>query len=75
MTPVTHRDLNEVQLDRLCDLYAGVNLSLDDLPYTDEFEELYQQFLESAGVNMERHFVWKALCNCRKASRLIRKSR
>jgi hypothetical protein len=72
---VTHLDLNAEQLNLLCDLYAEANRTLDDLPYTPEFDDLYQQFCEETALDTDRHSVWKALCNCRKARRLVRKSR
>ncbi len=72
---MTHLDLNESQIDVLTELYAEVNCTLDDLPYTEAFERLYSQFLARGGVSLSRHYVWKALCNARKASRLIRKER
>jgi hypothetical protein len=72
---VTHLELNAEQLDLLCDLYAEANRTLDNLPYTEEFEHLYQEFRHRTGVETDRHSVWKALCNRRKARRLVRKSR
>jgi hypothetical protein len=72
---MTHLDLNDMQIDVLSELYAEANCTLDDLPYREEFEQLYSQFLARAGVSLDRHYVWKALCNARKASRLVRKAR
>lgn len=72
---MTHLDLNDAQLDVLAELYAETDCTLDDLPYTDAFERLYLQFLTRAGVSLERHYVWKALCNARKSSKLVRKER
>ena len=72
---MTHLDLNDSQIAVLSELYAEANRALDDLPYTEEFERLYSQFLMRAGVSLERHYVWKALCNARKASKLVRKGR
>jgi hypothetical protein len=72
----THLDLNNSQIDVLSELYAETNCkSSDDLPYTEEFERLYSQFLTQAGVSLDRHYVWKALCNARKAGKLVRKER
>ncbi len=59
----------------LSELYAQANCTLNDLPYTEEFERLYSQFLMRASVSLERHYVWRALCNARKASKLVRKER
>jgi hypothetical protein len=71
----THLDLTETQIDILVQLYAEAECSLDDLPYSDAFERLYAQFLTRGGVSIDRHYVWKALCNARKAGKLIRKQR
>jgi hypothetical protein len=71
----THRDLTEAQVDILVELYADADCTLDDLPYTDAFEQLCSQFWSRAGVSLDRHYVWKALCNARKASKLMRKER
>jgi hypothetical protein len=72
---MTHLDLDDWHIDILSELYAEVNCTLDDLPYTEEFERLYSQFLSRAGVSLDRRYVWKALCNARKASKLVRKKR
>jgi hypothetical protein len=73
---MTHLDLNESQIDVLSELYAEAACkSSDDLPYTPEFEQLYSQFLARTGISLDRHYVWKALCNARKASKLVRKER
>jgi hypothetical protein len=72
---MTHLDLNDSQIDVLLELYAETNGSTDDLPYTEEFERLYSQFLMRVGVSLDRHYVWKALCNARKSSKLVRKER
>ena len=71
----THLDLDDSQIGVLSELYAEANCTLHDLPYTEEFERLYSQFLTRAAVSLERHYVWKALCNARKASKLVRKKR
>lgn len=72
---MTHLDLNDSQIDVLSELYAEAGCTLDDLPYTEDFERLYGQFLTRAAVSLDRHSVWKALCNARKASKLVRKRR
>lgn len=59
----------------LAELYEQTPLTVDDLPYTDEFETLYTVFIARSGLTMSRHDVWKALAGCRKASRLSRKRR
>jgi hypothetical protein len=59
----------------LMELYARTRRTVDDLPYTEEFETLYTAFIARSGMTMTRHDVWKALAGCRKQSRLIRKVR
>jgi hypothetical protein len=71
----THLDLTETQIDILAELYAEANCTPDDLPYTEEFEQLYSQFQRRTRVSLDRHYVSKALCNARKASKLVRKER
>jgi hypothetical protein len=57
----------------LLDLYTRTSKTLDDLPYTDEFEELYTAFVARSGRTMTRHDLWRSLTNLRKARRLVRK--
>ena len=72
---MTHLDLSDSQIGILVDIYAGYAATLDDLPYTEEFEQLYAEFQARTGLGIERRYVWRALSNCRKAGRLIRKER
>jgi len=46
-----------------------------DLPYTDEYESLYTEFIARTGLTMTRHDVWRALASQRKAKKLVRKER
>lgn len=59
----------------LAELYDQTTRTVDDLPYTDDFETLYTEFINRSGRSMSKHDVWKALAGCRKASRLSRKKR
>jgi hypothetical protein len=59
----------------LVELYQRTRKTVDDLPYTEEFERLYESFTQRSGLNMNRHDVWRALASQRKASRLVRKER
>jgi hypothetical protein len=59
----------------LVDLYKRTAKTVDDLPYTEEFEHLYESFVQRSGLTMSRHDVWRALASQRKASRLERKER
>jgi hypothetical protein len=71
----THLDLSDQHGEILAELYSDCNATLDDLPYTDAFEQLYSQFLLRAGVTLDRHGLWRALSNARKAGKLARKAR
>jgi hypothetical protein len=68
---ITQLDLSDSQIDVLSELYAEADCTLDDPPYTEEFERLYAQFLARAGVSFNRRHVWKPLSNARKASKLL----
>jgi hypothetical protein len=57
------------------ELYRGMGLTLDELPYTEEFEVLYTTFVARSGLVLTRHGFWRAMANLRKASRLVRKKR
>lgn len=59
----------------LAELYEQTRKTVDDLPYTDEFEGIYTEFCERTGRDWTRHEVWRLLSNARKASRLTRKER
>ena len=54
---MTHLDLNNAHLGILAAVYAGSHAALDDLPYTDEFEQLYGEFLARTGLMIERCHV------------------
>jgi len=72
---MTRLRLSVAHKEILMDLYARTTRTVDDLPYTDEFESLYTSFIARSGMTMTRHDVWKALASCRKQSRLVRKQR
>lgn len=59
----------------LVELYQRTRKTVDDLPYTEEFEKLYESFLQRTGLNLNRHDFWRILSSQRKASRLVRKER
>jgi len=67
--------LSKAHEDTLLELYTRTSKTLDDLPYTEEFEDLYTAFIARSGRTMTRHDVWRALSNLRKARRLARKAR
>lgn len=70
-----HARLRRDQREVLIELYERTASTVDNLPYTDEFENLYADFLIRTGLTMTRRDVWKALTGCRKSSRLVRKKR
>lgn len=67
--------LRDTDKQTLIELYRATQRTVDDLPYTEEFESLYTSFVARTGLTMTRHDVWRALASQRKASRLIRKER
>ncbi len=67
--------LSEDQKKVLTDLYNASSRTRDDLPYTDEFDRLYAEFLIQTQRRLTRHEFWKALASAGKASRLDRKER
>jgi hypothetical protein len=67
--------LSNAHKEILVELYRRSARTVDDLPYTDDFEHLYTSFIARSGIVMSRHDVWKALAGCRKQSRLARKVR
>jgi hypothetical protein len=67
--------LKKDQKEVLIDLYKRVEPTVDDLPYTDDFEILFIEFVARTGLTMTRHDVWRALSSLRKAKKLIRKQR
>jgi hypothetical protein len=67
--------LTEEQKQTLRDLYRAMRRTVDDLPYTEEFETLYTQFIARTGLTLTRHDLWRALSSQRKGRKLIRKER
>jgi hypothetical protein len=67
--------LSKAHEDMLIELYGQTAKTLDDLPYTDEFEQLHAKFVERSGRALSHHDLWRALSNLRKTRRLARKER
>ncbi len=44
--PQQHKEL-------LIELYKRTRKTVDDLPYTDEFERLYESFIQRSGCSVE----------------------
>ena len=59
----------------LAGLYERTAKTLDELPYTEEFERLFASFLQKTGLNISRHEVWHLLAGQRKAAKLARMKR
>ena len=57
------------------ELYTRSSRTVDDLPYTDEFDQLYAEFVTRSGRRITQHDFWRAIANARKAGRLMRKRR
>lgn len=49
--------LTKAQRETLSALYRSSKRTVDDLPYTDEFDELYTEFVARTGLTMSRHDV------------------
>jgi hypothetical protein len=47
-------------------LLTECRLTLDRLPYTSGFEEVYAKFVERFGMEISRHDVWWTLLHVRK---------
>jgi hypothetical protein len=69
------RDMSRWHDALVSELYAPSTLTLDDLPYTAEFEQLYTEFVTRSERQLSRHEFWRAMANARKAGRLVRKAR
>jgi hypothetical protein len=67
--------LREEHKQLLVELYERTRKTVDELPYTEEFERLYESFIHRSGMSLGRHDVWRAPASQRKASRLVRKVR
>ncbi len=50
-------------------LLAEIEVPLDRLPYTDDFEPIYERFQDLAGKSLDRHEVWWSLLSARKRGR------
>lgn len=67
--------LREKDRETLIELYKASRRTVDDLPYTEEFEVLYTAFIARTGLTITRHDMWRALASQRKARKLVRKER
>jgi hypothetical protein len=71
----THGGLSTGHEMLVRELYTRSSRTVDDLPYTDEFDRLYAEFVARSGRRITQHDFWRAIANARKAGRLVRKAR
>jgi len=68
--------LSHLEKCYLAELYSSVPESVDQLPYTKSFDNIYGEFCQSFGENrFSQAGLWMALSNLRKRKMLIRKFR
>lgn len=67
--------LSNAHKKMLTDLYDKAKRTRDDLPCTDEFDQMYAEFVAHSGLILTRHEFWKALAGAGKASQLARNAR
>jgi hypothetical protein len=60
---------------QLLEAYLKAGRSLDDLPYTQDFEDLFHQLNRYPDTQDARHFVFQRLLRLRKTGRLPRVGR
>lgn len=62
-----------VRRGRLVEIYARINRTADDLPYTPHFESLYEQYVaDLPDPKPDRAEVWRHLLTVRKSGKLPR---
>ncbi len=55
--------LNASHKDILVELYAEIPETVDELPYTDAFDELKKRFESRVASALTNHDFWRALSN------------
>ena len=63
-------ELSDEQKQLLEQLYSGVTLSVDDLPYTPEMDDLHRDFVTRSGLALPIRDVFRALKNLGRQGRL-----
>jgi hypothetical protein len=53
-------------LPALAECYRRQGVAADQLPYTDEFNRLYEAVLSQTGASLTRVEIWRLLANARK---------
>lgn len=75
-TTMNTRDFCAADKEVLRELYSNAQRTLDDLPYTHEFEAIFAEFVRRTGRSgATRHDVWRVLTSLRKRADLARKRR
>jgi hypothetical protein len=69
------RELDTAARDVLIALYSTAAHTVDDLPYTPEFDRLLVEFNRRTGNALTHHDFWRALSSARKTGVLKRKER
>lgn len=69
------KKLTDKQTSYLMRLYNEQALSMDKLPYTDEFNIIVANFQSEFGHDHGHQKLWRILVNLRKQKKLMRKSR
>ena len=63
---------SNIEKDQIRDLYSECELTVDRLPYSDEFETIYEDF---GNEKISKSELFLALANMRKRKELPRKAR
>ncbi|RMH12719.1 MAG: hypothetical protein D6695_05860 [Planctomycetota bacterium] len=67
-------ELSTAQKEMIKCLYKQSSRTVDELPYTEEFDRMRLTFMSWACCDISKHEFWRALSGLRKAGMLCRKS-
>ncbi len=67
--------LSIAERDVLTAIYNNSKRTVDDLPYTPEFEKMRSEFNAKTGRGLNEHDFWRAISSARKTGNLSRKKR
>ncbi len=62
---------SDTEKDKLREFYEDCSVAVDQLPYTEEFEQLFQKL----GIDVSRNELFRVLGNMRKRRELPKKPR
>lgn len=65
-------NLTSQQIIVIDQLNRTIPETMNRLPYTPEFDALYDEFVERTNSDLDKNSFWQALSNARKASKLMR---